>query len=311
VRRFVIAVAWLVSACGAAAPSPAVTPATESDAERAWGAWRAERREEIAGPEGWLTLVALEWLEPGEHTVGSDPSCEIVLAGAPPHAGRLVVDPEHVRFVAAPGADVRVSGAPMAEVELVTGDEASAPRLEIGSLRAYVIKRGGQRALRVRDLESPARRSFEEIPVYPYDPTLRVRAQVVVPDPPRMLALVNVLGMAVDEPCAAVLRFTLDGHDVSLAATAAGAAPDEGFFVMLRDATASTDETYPAGRYLDVPAADATGHTWVDLNFLHTPPCGYTHLATCPLPPQENVLSLAIRGGERYVPQHLEGASEP
>ena len=68
--------------------------------------------------------------------------------------------------------------------------------------------------------------------------------------------------------------------------------------VMLRDAT-SGEETYGAGRYLSVPAPDATGATVIDFNFAYTPPCGFTDHATCPLPPPENELPVAIRAGER------------
>jgi uncharacterized protein (DUF1684 family) len=164
-----------------------------------------------------------------------------------------------------------------------------------------LIARGGRFALRVRDVESPARASFGELPVYDYDPSLRVRARVREPEPGRMLSLVNVLGMQVDEPCIGVLELTLEGVAIALVASAGGETADDHFFVMLRDETASAGETYGAGRYLDVPAADASGQTWVDFNRLYTPPCGYTSFATCPLPPEENVLAIAIRGGERWV----------
>lgn len=255
----------------------------------AWTAWRASRREELAGPDGWLALVGLFWLEPGSHAIGSAQDAELALPSGPAQLGHVVVGA---------GNDVRFVDDAGHETTLVPDAEP----LAIGSLRLLAIVRGGRLALRVRDVASPARERLGALPAYDYDPAYRVRAHVRAPEPGRILSLVNVLGMSVDEPCAALLELTLDGHAITLAATLAGETPDEGYFVMLRDATADTGETYPAGRYLDVAAPDASGQTWVDLNYLYTPPCGYTSLATCPLPPSENVIDTPIRAGERYAP---------
>ena len=263
--------------CGAAAIREPSEPSA------AWDDWRAARREELVGPEGWLSLVGLFWLEPGESTIGSDPASTFVLPRGPAYLGRVVVGDE-VRFVGQDHDENLVLDAPLA----------------LGDLRVMLIERGGRRALRVRDVESPARQSFGEIPVYDYDASMRVRAHVRAPEPGRMLSLVNVLGMQVDEPCVAILDLTLGASAITLVASDDG---EGGYFVMLRDATAGEGETYGAGRYLDVPAADANGETWVDFNRLYTPPCGYTSLATCPLPPEENVLSIPIRAGERYTAQ--------
>lgn len=263
-----------LAGCGSAA----ITPAQDAHAE--WDAWRAARREELVGPEGWLSLVGLFWLEPGEHTIGSDATSSFVLPSGPAYLGRVVVG-DDVRFVGGDHDEVLAVDAPIA----------------IESLRLVLIERGGRFALRVRDVESPARSTFGDIPVYPFDPALRIRARVRAPEPGRMLSLVNVLGMQVDEPCVALIDLAIDGHAITLAASDDG---EGNYFVMLRDATSGEGETYGAGRYLSVPVADASSETWVDLNRLYTPPCGYTSLATCPLPPEENVLSIPIHAGERY-----------
>ena len=43
-------------------------------------AWRASRHDRLTQPDGWLTLVGLEWLNEGENRVGS---AAAVLAGLP------------------------------------------------------------------------------------------------------------------------------------------------------------------------------------------------------------------------------------
>lgn len=277
--------ACLLLACGASLPA---VRETSSDPRADWEAWRSQRREELAGPDGWLALVGLFWLEPGTHTIGAAADRELVLPSGPSHLGTVAYVDHAVRFTADDGTTT----------ELVPDGEP----FVLGTLRLLVIARGGRLALRVRDAASPARATLGALPAYDYDPTWRVTARVRTCDPPgRMLALVNVLGMSVDEACAAVLQAEVAGLTLALVATAAGDVPSDGYFVMLRDATSDAEETYPAGRYLDVPPADARGETVLDFNRLYTPPCGYTSLATCPLPPAENVVAVAIRAGERYV----------
>jgi uncharacterized protein (DUF1684 family) len=38
----------------------------------------------------------------------------------------------------------------------------------------------------------------------------------------------------------------------------------------------------------------------LDFNLAYNPPCAFTPYATCPLPPPQNVLNVAIEAGEQY-----------
>jgi uncharacterized protein (DUF1684 family) len=65
-----------------------------------------------------------------------------------------------------------------------------------------------------------------------------------------------------------------------------------------------TDETsgvttYAANRSLRVAAPDADGSVVLDFNRATNLPCAYTEFATCPLPPAENHLPLAVEAGEQ------------
>jgi len=66
----------------------------------------------------------------------------------------------------------------------------------------------------------------------------------------------------------------------------------------------NTVSTYGAGRYLYVPRPDAAGKTIIDFNKAYNPPCAFTAFATCPLPPKQNVLSVAITAGEKNYGIH-------
>src|SRR3954468_8762836 len=70
-----------------------------------------------------------------------------------------------------------------------------------------------------------------------------------------------------------------------------------GLFVPFRDATTG-DETYEVGRYLE-PQERPDGTLDVDFNYAYNPFCAYGSGWSCPIPPEENHLKVAIRGGER------------
>jgi hypothetical protein len=74
------------------------------------------------------------------------------------------------------------------------------------------------------------------------------------------------------------------------------------WFVM-RDQT-SGKATYGASRFLYAkPAKD--GYVELDFNKAENPPCVFTNFATCPLPPPQNRLPLAVTAGEKmYGKQH-------
>lgn len=68
-------------------------------------------------------------------------------------------------------------------------------------------------------------------------------------------------------------------------------------FVPFQDRT-SGKETYGAGRYLE-PEALGEGKFLVDFNLAYNPWCAYSPFFSCPLPPEENRLSVPIRAGEK------------
>jgi hypothetical protein len=73
---------------------------------------------------------------------------------------------------------------------------------------------------------------------------------------------------------------------------------DDGeLFFVFRDRT-SGKTTYGASRFLYTePAKD--GFVWLDFNKAENPPCAFTAYATCPLPPPQNRLGLAVEAGEK------------
>ncbi len=68
-------------------------------------------------------------------------------------------------------------------------------------------------------------------------------------------------------------------------------------FTAFTDET-SGDETYGGGRYLDLDFKNASKIT-IDFNQAYNPYCEYNESFSCPLPPRENHIPIAIRAGEK------------
>jgi hypothetical protein len=89
----------------------------------------------------------------------------------------------------------------------------------------------------------------------------------------------------------------LGGTQVRIHAYQSAEHDDPSLFLPFRDAT-SGKESYGAARYVDLKVEHDDEYA-VDFNYAYNPYCAYSEDYTCPLPPQENWLSVAIRAGER------------
>lgn len=64
----------------------------------------------------------------------------------------------------------------------------------------------------------------------------------------------------------------------------------------------SANETYGAGRYLDVKKVSGSKTIELDFNKAYNPYCAYIEKYSCPFPPRENLLLVNIPAGEKnYV----------
>jgi uncharacterized protein (DUF1684 family) len=91
------------------------------------------------------------------------------------------------------------------------------------------------------------------------------------------------------------IHFTVDGEPATLMVFRDADRGD--LFIPFRDATTGT-ETYEIGRYLE-PQQRPDGTLHVDFNYAYNPFCAYGEGWSCPIPPAENWLSVAIAAGER------------
>jgi len=261
--------------------------------------WRSERLARLKGPDGYLNLAGLFWLEKGATRIGSAPDNDVIFpAYAAPYIGTLHTTESGVELAAEPGVDVRYDGGPVKSI-LISDDTTDSPIAIMHRSFAWtIIKRDGRFGLRLRDFENPAIAAFPPIDSFVIDPAYRVAGTLRRYDKPRIANVDTVIeGLGYHPASPGVVEFEIDDERYSLEAYASG---DQLFFVF-GDATTGR-ETYPAGRFLYADAPDADGRTLMDFNRAYNPPCAFNDFATCPVASPRNRMTARIEAGEKFDP---------
>ena len=278
---------------------PPAQPYSEDDAYlKEIQKWRAERLDEINGDNGWTTLVGLFWLNEGQNKFGSDPSNDIVLprSSSLKLAGSLRLDKEVVHLEPSPDAGITSGDVPASKMVLQSDAVGEPTVLKMGSLTLFVIKRGEKFGLRVKNKQHPARTHFAGLDYFPIDMKRRLEAKFEPYDPPKIVPIVNVLGMVENMTSPGALVFEINGNTYRLDPVLEKGSKQ--LFIIFADKTTGR-QTYGAGRYLYAKPPGSDGKVVVDFNKAHNPPCAFTKFATCPLPPRQNRLAIRVEAGEK------------
>ena len=260
--------------------------------------WHAKRIERLKAPGGWLSLVGLFWLKEGGNRVGSDTSLEIVLPkSAPSQVGTLLLTGGRVSFASAPGVTPTNNDNPVIRMDRVRSDADEKPdKINIGTVTFHVIERDKKLGVRVTDTAAPTRKSFKSIETYPVDARWKIQAKwVPFEKKPKMTIATVVPGIEETYEVPGEAIFTIDGKEHRLRPVIEEGSED--LFLIFGDET-NGPETYGAGRFL-YAKQPKDGILTIDFNKAYNPPCAFTPYATCPLPPDENRLSVRIPAGEK------------
>jgi len=264
--------------------------------------WFKQREQRLTSQDSWLSLAGLFWLQEGENTFGSDKSNAIIFPQkAPSFLGSFYVLDGKVKVIFKKEVDVTIDDKLLRDATLKSDTDSKATMMKSGSLTWYLIKRGEQFLIRLKDSENLAIARFKGIERYPVDKNWRIKARLEAYDPPKKLEIANVLGQISETNCPGALVFKIDGKEYSL--DPQGKPGDKSYFLVFSDET-SGRETYGAGRYLLVDAPDSTGFTYIEFNKAYNPPCAFSPFATCPLPPKQNHILTEIRAGEKDYGTH-------
>ena len=305
--RFRVSIFLLSVILSLAALFPQASSAQQAYSEKDELAWRTQHVADLQKPDGWLSLIGLEWLEPGEIPVGSAPDSKIHLPStAPAHLAILKFENNSVTLLAPkegfpPG--LMVDGA-LAKEQVLRADpdkDKLNSRVIFGTINFYVIRRADDFGVRVKDSKSPTLLEFHPLNWYDPNPAYRVTAKWTPYVPAKNITLARMVGKSYSLPVPGVAEFTLQGKTFRLEPVLEDPNNPKLFFIM-RDTT-STETTYPACRFLYTGfpdhGIDQPGELVLDFNHLENPPCAYTQFATCPLPPAGNRLPIALPVGEQ------------
>ncbi|MEP7354111.1 MAG: DUF1684 domain-containing protein [Acidobacteriota bacterium] len=261
-----------------------------ADFQRETEQWRADRLARLKAEDGWLTLVGLFWITDGDSRVGSDSSAEVPLpASLPKQVGSITLRKGKAHFKPAAGIAIK-------ETDLQPDSVAGHEVVSLGSVRFYLIERGGRFGIRVKDSNSEARVNFTGINQFPIDESWRIEG-TFTPSPHKVVFDTEV-GIKQDGDSPGYVDFERDGQRYRLEPVL----EDNELSFVIRDAT-SGKTTYAASRFVDAELPKgglvAGSKVVLDFNKAYNPPCVFTDYATCPLPTPQNRLRLAITAGEQ------------
>ena len=263
--------------------------------EKEMQTWQQKRIQALKDPNGWINLTGLFWLKPGKNSFGSAPTNDFVYQhkNMPSKAGYFLWENQQVYWVSNSGISIKINDSLITKDLVFEEGKNQASLMALGSLRWNIIQREEKIGVRLRDLASPLLTSFKGTERFALDSNLKLIAHLE-PVQQNKLLIANVLGQISPLASPGKLVFNIKGTTYTLDALEEG----EELFILFGDAT-SGKETYPAGRFLYTNKPDANGNTILDFNKAFNPPCAFTKFATCPLPPKQNILPIAIKAGEK------------
>jgi hypothetical protein len=233
--------------------------------------------------------------------VGSDQKDEVPLptGKAAAQVGTIAFHDGHATFTALPSSHVTNDDKPVQAIELQPDTTGKPTVLNVGDLQMHLIQREKKFGIRVKDTRSQAAADFKGTEFYPLNDSYVVEAKFIPYAQPKKVAVPTVLGQNATMDSPGEVEFMLNGQKIRLQAMTEGS-PELTFII--KDKT-SGKATYPAGRFLDADAPK-DGKVTLDFNRAYDPPCAFTPYATCPLPPKDAWLPVAVEAGEKYMGHH-------
>lgn len=143
------------------------------------------------------------------------------------------------------------------------------------------------------------KKSFSGLKYFPPDTKFRIQADLRPTEKKNVITLTTNDGKSQSYLTYAYAEFDFENlHNKLLILEVLDDGPDRGkLFLAFADQT-SANETYGAGRYLDVKKVPGASTITLDFNNAYNPYCAYSDTYSCPFPPSENMLKIAVRAGE-------------
>ncbi len=263
-----------------AEPAPTAAAPAASAYQAEMEAWAKSRDAWWRNPDGYLSLTALYWLDETPRSFKG--------VGEAHREGEDVI----LKFE----DGVTLDGKPIKEYRVTPDMPRNKPDFHHGTSHFYVNRHGKKIGIRVKDPNSKILKDFQSMQSFPVDPSWRIIGRFEAAE--ATIPVASVVDETTSESSPGYAVFDRDGKTYKLRLM--GDVKDPAYFLVFSDETAGKT-TYSACRFLDVEKA-ADGTLILDFNKSENPPCSVTPFATCPLPPQGNVLPFEVPVGEKVPP---------
>ena len=254
--------------------------------------FRQKRVDFLKSRIGYLNLVGLHWVQDGYSSIGSQADSDIIFPK---------IFPNKFGTITKTGNQIELSfNQPVLLDSAIKVMEFSFSQDQLDhvftwqSFEWFIIKRGVDYLLRLRDFENPFLEQPFIIPYFPIDKNWVIGGKYTPYPEKRKRTISNILGQQTDQESTGLIAFNYSGNNYQLETTI----EDDKLSVIFMDATTGK-ETYQNGRTLYTSNPDENGNVILDFNKAFNFPCAFNDYTTCPVPPPINRLAIAITAGEK------------
>lgn len=148
------------------------------------------------------------------------------------------------------------------------------------------------------DKESPIenKADFKGLKYFEINPDFKVLAKLDILTTGQKINVAMTGGETEEYEAFANATFELEGQKCALKIFKS---EDGSLFLPFKDLT-TNKETYGSGRYMDLDMSMIKNQQIeIDFNRCYHPYCAYNHTFTCPVPPAENLVNVAVKAGEK------------
>jgi uncharacterized protein (DUF1684 family) len=248
-----------------------------------WFRWRQQREAVLTHRHGFLAITSINWLSAAPQRFDDAP-------------GTWWTDGDGVHVELSDAEHLELDGRSVTGRHRV-GDipEGDDVMLPWGDAVIEVARRGGDYIVRPRHPDAPVLAGYHGTPAYAPDERWVVRGRFdAFPEPRTIIGASVVDGLMLQHRSPGVVHFQIRAQAQSLVVFS-----DDGgeLWTLFTDGTSGVT-TSGSCRMLTVQGSAADVSVVLDFNRARNLPCAYTTLATCPLPPPENRLTIPIEAGE-------------
>jgi uncharacterized protein len=249
-----------------------------------WKAWHDGHEQRRSRPLGFLAITGMHWLTSSPERFGDVPG-----------AWWSDVDGIHVDLESNEEL-IRDGNKLQLKHDFGVFAEGMTIDADFGDNTVEITTRNGLALIRPRHPDNATRVNYRGTPSYPPSLEWRVTARFAPAETPQSVTVdVMTEGLHQEYESPGRADFDLRGEPCSVTLFSD---EDGALFVLFSDQTSGVT-TYGACRTLDIDPPDVEGNVIVDFNRATNLPCAYTVFTTCPLPPPENRLPIAIEAGEK------------